>query len=246
MRRSAALFLCAQSLLYPAFLALDAASAAPGVSVALKYLSVLLCLAAALAGWNRGRDGRLTALALCFTALADLFLLVLDRWYAPGVGCFCAVQVCYALRLGDLMPRRVALRLALPLALCPVLWTAGLLTPLNVLALFYFSQLLLNAVGSLRLTPRNGLFTAGLFLFMGCDLCVGLHNLAPALPFAGFGMWFFYLLPSLPGPVGPEGCVIFEDKQVVQCGLCPGAGPLYFDGFHRRAHPVPPLLLPPY
>lgn len=193
MRRSTAVFLCLQAALYLSFLALDVVSAAPGVSVALKYLSVLLCLTAALRRRKVGRDGRLTAAAFCFTALADLFLLVLDRWYVLGVACFCVVQTCYALRLGALTARRVLLRLALPLALCPVLAWAGLLFPLNVLTLFYFSQLVLNALGSLRLRTRNAVFTAGLFLFVGCDLCVGLHNLAPALPLAGFGMWLFYL-----------------------------------------------------
>lgn len=193
MRRFPAAFLGVQGALYLVFLALDAASAAPGISTALKYLSILLCLAAALRRRKDGRDGKLTALAFCFTALADLFLLVLDRWYGLGVACFCVVQACYALRLGALTARRALPRLVLPLALCPALAWAGLLTPLNVLTLFYFSQLVLNALLSLTLRPRNALFTAGLFLFAGCDLCVGLFNLAPALPFAGFGMWFFYL-----------------------------------------------------
>ena len=37
----------------------------------------------------------------------------------------------------------------------------------------------------------------GLLLFVGCDVCVGLHNLAglpvPLSAFAQVGMWLFYL-----------------------------------------------------
>ena len=46
--------------------------------------------------------------------------------------------------------------------------------------------------------PRGRLFGAGLALFACCDLCVGLYNLAGAVPpaayaFARVGMWLFYL-----------------------------------------------------
>ena len=41
------------------------------------------------------------------------------------------------------------------------------------------------------------MFGTGLLLFVGCDLCVGLHNLAgipaPLAAFARVGMWLFYL-----------------------------------------------------
>ena len=53
-----------------------------------------------------------------------------------------------------------------------------------------------------RLGRRGRCFGLGLLLFVGCDLCVGLHNLAAFLPvvdtgplfsFAQVGMWLFYL-----------------------------------------------------
>ena len=44
---------------------------------------------------------------------------------------------------------------------------------------------------------RGRMFGLGLLLFVGCDVCVGLHNLAglpaPLSAFAQVGMWLFYL-----------------------------------------------------
>ena len=53
----------------------------------------------------------------------------------------------------------------------------------------------------LRAWTRRGrqrrIFAAGLTLFAGCDLCVGLFNVlppsAPLYPVSSVGMWFFYL-----------------------------------------------------
>lgn len=186
-------FLAVQALLYLSFLLLDALGAWAGLSTALKYAAILLCLALSLSQRREGRDHALTALALAFTALADLFLLVLDCCYPLGVAVFCAAQACYALRLGAPSLRRAGLRLALALAAVGAVAALGLLTALNALAAVYFTQLVLNALGALALRPRNPLFAAGLVLFLGCDICVGLHALFPQLPLAAFGMWLFYL-----------------------------------------------------
>ena len=83
-----------------------------------------------------------------------------------------------------------------------VLWRAGLLSGLNALAALYFSNFLWNAAATLRVPGRRGrLFALGMWLFLCCDVCVGLRNLH-ILPPAGaawvqMGMWFFYL----PGQV---------------------------------------------
>lgn len=189
----------AEAALYLAFLALDLSGGHPAGSW-LKYAGVLLCLAVAVLSARRGGE-RLVAAALVLTAGADLFLLMLGRWYAAGVCLFVGVQLCYLLRLvrGDgrtLLP----LRLALPAALLLAGWGLGALTPLNALALVYYSMLLSNAVHALTSpAPYGRLFGAGLALFACCDLCVGAFNLGPgAVPaavyaFARVGMWLFYL-----------------------------------------------------
>ena len=143
---------------------------------------------------------------MAFTLLADLFLLVLNRWYLAGVSAFCVVQLLYLARLHRAGSRPLALRLLLRAALAGALLAAagalGGLTPLTGLTLFYFSQLVANAFASLSLGRRGRGFSLGLFLFIGCDVCVGLHNLSaalpgmaplPFLPFVQVGMWLFYL-----------------------------------------------------
>ena len=174
------LFWTAEALLYAAFLTLDLLNAGAGWNKGLKYASILLCFAfarAEAADW----DGRLVGTALGFTLAADWFLLVLDRWYLAGVCAFCVVLV---------------------LGAEGALAALGLWEPLTAVSALYFIQLAVNALESLRLGRRYAGFALGLWLFIGCDLCVGLRNLSAFLPgagqgglfaFARVGMWLFYL-----------------------------------------------------
>lgn len=197
-------FLLVQGALYAAFLWLDLFRPGAGLSTYLKYLSILLCFCLLCRPQNR--DSRLTRAALGFTLLADFFLLVLDRWYGIGVSAFCVVQLIYLARIHQAGHRPLALRLALRAILATLLLTAagalGALNGLTALTLVYFSQLTANFFASLSLGRRGRLFSLGLLLFIGCDLCVGLCNLSPVLPgasvlillpFAQVGMWLFYL-----------------------------------------------------
>ena len=202
--RGALWFLLPEGCLYLAFLGLDLFWPGSGWDVPLKYLSILLCFCFVFRR-GRGRDGLLMKAALGFTLLADLFLLVLDRWYPAGVACFCVVQLLYLTRMAGLRRGWLALRLVVrgvvAVAALLVVWRLGALDALTALSVFYFSQLVCNALESLPLgTPYRG-FALGLFLFVGCDLCVGLQNLSawfpaaggPLVDFARVGMWLFYL-----------------------------------------------------
>ena len=191
-RYAVPLFLCAEALLYAAFLTLDVLDV-PEPGVWLKYIAVLLCLLFALLCARRGGDV-LIFLALTFTAAADLFLLAADRGYVWGVLLFVGVQSLYRIRLRrDGAPPCPLLRAALPLLLGILLFALKLASPLNLLAAVYFSQLLINV---LLAWAHPGLFPLGLTLLLCCDLCVGLTNtsLFPALTGAAqLGMWLFYL-----------------------------------------------------
>ena len=193
-----------EGCLYLAFLSLDLFLPGSGWDIPLKYLSILLCFCFVL-GTGQGQDGLLMKTALGFTLLADLFLLVLNRWYLVGVACFCVVQLLYLTRIAGLRPEKLPLRLALRglLAIFALMiaWRLGALDGLTALSLFYFSQLICNSLESLSLgAPFRG-FALGLFLFLGCELCVGLQNLSawfpaaggPLVEFARVGMWLFYL-----------------------------------------------------
>ena len=123
---------------------------------------------------------------------------------ATGVLLFCGVQLCYFLRLYPKKRRSLwGVRLGLFLLSLVALRFLGLLTALNVLALFYFSNFLCNALLSLGCPGRRArIFSAGLCLFLCCDLCVAAYQFPGSLPDAVFqaarvGMWLFYL----PGQV---------------------------------------------
>lgn len=191
-------FIAAETLLYLAFLSLDL-SGKSGAGIWLKYGGILLCLIFSALCARRGGD-RLVTAALCLTAAADSFLLVLNAHYALGVLIFLGAQSAYLLRLrlqtGNAW---LALRMLVPLAVGLLLLRLGQAAPLNLLAGLYFSQLLVNTAIAWSVSGRRWrLFALGLTLFIGCDLCVGAFN-APALipaalySFARFGMWFFYL-----------------------------------------------------
>lgn len=190
--RLSALFCAAEGVLYIVFLALDLLNRGAR-TVGLKYAGILLCVLFALL---LGAD-RLIPVALLFTAAADFFLLVRGDHLAVGVGLFWVVQALYALRLRRMgAPLAPWLRAGAALAAVLLLPAARLVTPLNILALIYFSQLAVNTALAWRL-PAGRLFAAGLTLFVGCDICVGLFNVlspsAALFPFVSFGMWMFYL-----------------------------------------------------
>ena len=197
-RRATLLFLVLEGAVYAAFLAMDLAGLG-GLSIWPKYAGILLCLAFACLAAVQGGD-RLIPFALACTALADLFLLVLNRYYPLGVAIFLVVQTLYLLRLRrDGSDSAPWLRAGLALILALAVYGLGLLSPLNLLVCLYFSQLLSNTCLAWTVKGRSQrLFALGLTLFVGCDVCVGLFNLSGLVPdalyqFARVGMWLFYL-----------------------------------------------------
>ncbi|MGI6012552.1 MAG: hypothetical protein ACOX8H_13860 [Ruminococcus sp.] len=191
------LFIIAESILYILFLTLDLMGGF--TTTWLKYAGILLCVCIGFSlasTWS----GYLTAWALLLTAAADLFLLVLNRHYTTGLFIFCLVQLLYCLKLSlpekKCPPWELGLRIGLPSALIFLLWLFHQQSLLNALAAFYFCNLVFNAFKSFRCSGR-GLFTTGLFLFIGCDICVGLFNLDIHIlwlkAFVSIAMWAFYL-----------------------------------------------------
>lgn len=220
-RRALVIFLALEAIVYTAFLTWDLTVGGRG-SNPIKFAGILLCLGYALYLSRRG-GSRLVPAALTITALADVFLLLLDTHYALGVVLFCLVQGLYLVRIVRWGGRPLwGLRAALFLLALLVLKGLGLLIPLNILALFYFSNFFCNALASLSCSGWSmRLFSIGLWLFLCCDLCVGLFQNPQLVPpavsaFVSVGMWLFYLpaqvLIALSGANPSSGGFSHETK----------------------------------
>ena len=188
-----------ETILYLTFLGMDIFGI--GNTTPIKFVSILLLTLSVL-----DFREKTVSVALIFTAAADVFLLVLDRWYAAGVLCFLLVQIFYAARLQKESGPSV-LSFLLPAAAGLLVYTSYGFGLTEALAGAYIALFAVNLARACLLAKRSPerrwtLFAAGLALFFCCDLCVGLHNMpemgGPALQrFANVAMWGFYL----PGQV---------------------------------------------
>ena len=193
MRRTTQiLFLTTEALLYCAFLWLDVFTNAD--TKWLKFSAILLI---ALVGFRS--EHREITVALCLTAAADVFLLVLDRWYHVGILLFIIVQLLYAISMKA--RKTILFQLVIVLITAVLYFITG---KTETLACGYISAFLCNLIhaGIKAASVKEGktlLFFIGLTLFFCCDLCVGYYNIGagPLRGFCSVAMWGFYL----PGQV---------------------------------------------
>ncbi|MGN0806618.1 MAG: lysoplasmalogenase family protein [Candidatus Coproplasma sp.] len=227
------IFIAVEAVIYVVFNVL-AALGEPD-PIYLKYAGVLLCLAVLLVVVimpNSNRDNALMLAALFFTAISDLFILVLDKYYEIGLVTFIIVQALYLYRLyADRLKKiyiSLAVRLFVMVALIVTFAVIGKLNLLVAECAIYITMLVGNVADAFIVCGKgvkNLLFAIGLALFLGCDFCVGLHNfgtvLGVALPdwlvtFAAFAIWAFYLpsqvLITLSANKG--GLSLKENKEV--------------------------------
>lgn len=152
----------------------------------LKYAGILTCLAFAAAGiYFYGKDGIVMTVALVFTAISDLFILVLNNYFEVGICTFTLTQAVHFARIYLINGKKPWISLAVRAGVVAVLLaTLGGLGMLNsavvVLAVIYFPQLLINAVESaflIKIDKKYIFFFVGLLLFTICDICVGVDNM---------------------------------------------------------------------
>lgn len=195
----------------------------------LKFFGIVVCFITSC--WmdklDDQKDGRLQAIALGWTVLADICLL-LTQQYILGIGIFLLVQNLYLYRIqknktGLLkeekmkqnLIKRIAFRGILSIVFLLMLGKKVRLDLEIVLVVFYFISFTDNLFLLLRFRKelRNGFFgysffLFGMILFYFCDINVGIFNLSSVLqtvpkaisnlvPFASVAMWLFYL----PGQV---------------------------------------------
>lgn len=198
-------FLLTEALLYIAFLSMDHMTDVETKWI--KFASILL-----IAAFSFLAKRHLLNAALCLTAAADVFLLLLDHWYGIGIFLFILVQLLYSLHLRS--RKLIYLQITLLLIAAALLYPYGIT---EALAVGYISIFLVNLIHAgvcahQSKASSNLLFFFGLFLFFCCDLCVGYYNIGSGAlrAFAGAAMWAFYLpgqvliLLSDPGIRGAE------------------------------------------
>lgn len=223
-----AVYLMLQISMYVMFLKADLAGENAGFSNRIKFIVILFCFCYVMLPQAAAdkRDRLIIRLALLFTLISDFIILFLsDNMYKYGMLTFLTAQQLYGIRLSGLgavygarpepsLTSRFILRLLLQaviaIILCTTLHISGVdIDSLTIIVAIYFISLLLNVIRSMRLAllmPGNkqaAVFAAGLFLFLLCDINVGIFNLSDFIPLSGNGyrllysmstilMWFFY------------------------------------------------------
>ncbi len=189
MKRTIKYFLIIEIILYIIFLTLDLTKHY-SATTPFKYISLVLCFIFSLYSSLHHGDKQIS-IALFFTMLADWFLLVLNNYNVIGLICFIIVQLIYMIKLGnDLW----ILRIILPIL---TIFLTNITNTIDILAIIYFSQLLINTIIAWKDYKNVGfIFAIGLTLFVCCDTCVGLFNITDiglVHEFTRIGMWLFYL-----------------------------------------------------
>ncbi|MDE7301142.1 MAG: hypothetical protein K2N47_03135, partial [Clostridia bacterium] len=209
-------------ILYTVFTALDFTQ--PYDPVFVKYACVVLCFAVACVSaiLSRGKkDAIFLALALGFTVISDLFIFVINDFYEVGLATFIVAQSLYFCRL-YIGRKRWYISLSVRVAVAAVAVGVALAKLGGGLLIaevgIYITMLVANLVDALILCRRGWrfiLFAIGLFLFVCCDICVGLFNFGKVLNvqiplalynFAKYGMWAFYV-PS-------QVCIVLSGRRI--------------------------------
>lgn len=221
------LFVFVQILLFGYFLTLDFTNSNIDLSNKIKFCIIILCFCYA-AFFIRGA-GRSIILCLqaglFFTVISDLFILMMNSYYY-GVLTFILVQQLYGIRLllaqrSDTKEKidsalfrswgiRIILQASIACVGCIILYRLGVVLESLLLAtIFYFVCILTNVITSVKLAfhkpQRKGniIFAIGMFLFLLCDINVGLFNLSGYITmpenlyhtiysFSSILMWTFY------------------------------------------------------
>lgn len=150
-------------------------------------------------------DKKLQAIALFFTVISDLFLVILN-WQAMGVFTFIFVQICYFVRLKinkKILPIYAFIFIIL-FFICGEILLA--------LALTYGLIFITNYISAWKMFIKKEvplvntyLILIGLTLFLLCDICVALYNLhllnihlsVTFLTFLSYSIWIFYIPSQL-------------------------------------------------
>ncbi len=173
-------FILAETAIYIAFIAIQVPTHADPIY--LKYAGILLCVAVSAASIYFFRtDGITMTVALVFTAVSDLFILVMNKYYEAGVSTFIVVQITHFVRIYMISGKKpyisIGIRLGVIIAALITFGVLGKLNALIGLVCIYFPMLAGNVIDSaflIKISKKYILYFMGLLFFLGCDIFVGL------------------------------------------------------------------------
>lgn len=201
----AAVFIAVEIALYAAYMCLDIFTDID--TAAIKYISVVLCFLVSVIFLRKEYlfPNALLCAALMFSVIADIFLLLIGKYFIAGLLLFTAAQCAYAFYIFITNAQKAWISLsarALAVAAAALLATRFAQgESVIILSAAYGVLSLCNIIQSLT-KRKTHLLAVGLILLLLCDIGVGivnLNNLSPSLwtqklvPFVRYTIWFFYL-----------------------------------------------------
>lgn len=196
------IFLAVEAVLFCIFVAMDVMNHSAENTV--KYIAIALVGIFGLRA-GKNRDNVVVTVALLFTMLADVFLILVGNFVA-GVCVFICVQTCYTIRFSFMSGKPLVgelLKRLLPGLILGSVATYFLGINVGIVVAYACSFAVNFAHGFelhfLKPSPRHLRFAIGLFLFACCDICVGITNLRPGflteqmIRNAEIATWIFYL-----------------------------------------------------
>ncbi len=164
--------------------------------IKLQYAGIILCVCFSFIIYNNLINTWTVRTALFFTAIADLFLLIMVGYELIGVIVFSIVQLIYGIRLMFMDNRKLKLyeSINLRLAFIVIFQIIGLIIvknydPLALVSSFYLANLVTNVFLAFYHIKTNTIFAIGLFFFLCCDIFVGLNNSQGYLDISRDSIW---------------------------------------------------------
>lgn len=151
------------------------------LNVAVSFGAIVLACLFSVVLYTKTSEYALTQIALFFTVIADLFLVVLGSHREIAMVSFSFTQICYFLRIylaqNSKKERIVHLSVRGAFTIFALILTVVVLKEktdfLSLVSLFYYANLLMNVIYSYMELKKSILFPIGLTLFALCDLFIG-------------------------------------------------------------------------
>lgn len=150
------------------------------------YLAILLnFLFSLMIIEENKKNEKFIVVGLFFTLMADTFLVLINDYYFLSVVIFTMTQIMYFIYLRLNYKYSLSFTYEIVLRLLSIILLEAFFywylpddyDALLAISIFYFTNFFFNVIDSFISIRKNYLFTLGLFLFIICDVFVGINNM---------------------------------------------------------------------